>query len=501
MVHFRFTSIFFTIVITFALVCHTRQKDVAEDLEGSNIVLLRSKIFSLIDSLLNQIQGAKPSSHTELEEIVDDPSVDYGDDKKYFDYYSNFENELIEIHTENTLGDGHCEMLNGSRGRCMATPKCLQLEPNRTAFALCEWSQHPVTGERHPLKLCCREKIKSNENVNSEFDDDEEKLSEENWSKKFAFTGFPTADGFEWSFYGLPNFAFSEHHQSSWHNGQCGQTVYGPNYRHISRERHIFELSKRALNSSISNYNYPRIVSGVSVGLGVIPWMISIYMRDQFICGGSLIDAMHVLTAAHCFAPGSNPEWFYVRYGSVVLHEGHAIPVNRIFIHPGYKAPIIYHDIAIVKLASPITFSSSVQPICLATNRMYGNNLVGLKVTVSGYGDSNFEGKQSEFLQAVDIKVIENQFCDRNYRRLAESRKKFQYGIGRTLICAGYEHGIKDACQGDSGGPLTIKIKNLHYQIGIVSFGFRCAQPQFPGIYTAVSHYLKWIRKIIDQTV
>lgn len=167
--------------------------------------------------------------------------------------------------------------------------------------------------------------------------------------------------------------------------------------------------------------------------------------------------------------------------------------VKQILVHPKYQPPAIYHDIAIMELTEPIHLSPIVQPVCLATKHMYGNNLVGYKSTVSGFGDSGFEGKQSDFLQAVDIKVIENQFCDQNYKRLTESRKKFRYGIGRTLICAGYEQGIKDACQGDSGGPLTTEIRGTHYLIGIVSFGYRCAQPQFPGVYTAVSHYRKWI--------
>jgi secreted trypsin-like serine protease len=34
---------------------------------------------------------------------------------------------------------------------------------------------------------------------------------------------------------------------------------------------------------------------------------------------------------------------------------------------------------------------------------------------------------------------------------------------------------------------------NQFYLIGIVSFGFRCAEPGYPGIYTRVTAFLEWI--------
>ena len=134
-------------------------------------------------------------------------------------------------------------------------------------------------------------------------------------------------------------------------------------------------------------------------------------------------------------------------------------------MHESYTPPSIYHDIAVVTLEDKIRFNQFVQPVCLPGKRMFGDLMIEQTVMVSGYGDLSFGGRQAMRLQEVDLKVINNSYCDDNYKRLSESQRKFGNGIGKTLICAGHERGGKDACQVGGGfqHKFLFQIKNLFF--------------------------------------
>ncbi|XP_067125324.1 clotting factor B-like [Centruroides vittatus] len=216
--------------------------------------------------------------------------------------------------------------------------------------------------------------------------------------------------------------------------------------------------------------------------------------RFNYICGASIIADKYILTAAHCFNSWSNirrPSDYIVRVGSHRRNKGKNYEVSKITIHPHFKTGQYYDDIAILKLNSPIP---NVTPVCLPSNN---ERYDGKSVTVIGWGDTSYNGRPADALQEATINVIPNHQCNASYTRLKDS--SIPRGITSGFICAGNSWGGIDACVGDSGGPLMMDSPSGWKIIGIVSFGYQCAKPGFPGVYTRVSNYLQWIYDNIES--
>lgn len=106
-------------------------------------------------------------------------------------------------------------------------------------------------------------------------------------------------------------------------------------------------------------------------------------------------------------------------------------------------------------------------------------------------------GMMSPNLMQVQIPVISNEQCKESYRRIGQFIADIQFDD--RIVCAGFEAGGKDSCYGDSGGPLMLPVyksgKFSFYQIGIVSCGAACAEPNIPSMNTNVQYFADWIKK------
>ncbi|XP_035209906.1 proclotting enzyme-like isoform X2 [Stegodyphus dumicola] len=240
-----------------------------------------------------------------------------------------------------------------------------------------------------------------------------------------------------------------------------------------------------------------RVVGGHESYPGQWPWMAALFIitarGKEFWCGGSLINSMYILTAAHCLSDRRgykyNPRQMVVRLGEhhLLNSDGKGIQeygVASLKPHPQFQRNGFYNDIGLVKLSRPVKFTDYIQPVCLPSKSM--KSMVGVMATVVGWGAMNYGTRGTGSMQQVSMPIWDNKDCDQRYYQ----------PITSNFVCAGYNEGGKDACQGDSGSPLMVPNNSRQWTVvGIVSFGTKCASPGYPGVYTRVSEYIDWIRQ------
>ena len=238
------------------------------------------------------------------------------------------------------------------------------------------------------------------------------------------------------------------------------------------------------------------IINGTIASQQRYPYAVFFQDDDFPFCGGSLIAADVVLTAAHCI-PDDYVGNITVMEGEYNLTDsdlGDVVRIRENILHPLYNKEIINDfDIALTFLERPITIEKG-SLVHLNSNNSYppGDTIA----TYLGWGVVNSRGDASNILREVDVSVLTNEECNEIEGRTMDMNLYFSMSgrITPSMLCT-FTQG-KDSCQRDSGGPLIVRGADASrdIQIGVSSWGVNCADPIFPGVASRVSYSWDFVR-------
>lgn len=233
------------------------------------------------------------------------------------------------------------------------------------------------------------------------------------------------------------------------------------------------------------------ITGGVITNVSRTPFVVRVYTDALWVgfCGGSLIGARKVLTAAHCVNGVEGRRTYVGVYQNDILANAtpsdplsDVIFVVDVFVHPRYDPRDITrgNDVAVLTLErAPSRFGTANGPKSIPLgNASFWPRLAYDQPSdaayVVGYGSYTYGGPQSMYLRIAHVHLYSH----------AECISYLGHSLSESNLCAGLPD--KGSCSGDSGGPLVIAYNGAFVQVGIVSWGVRdCGS--VPGVYSLTS--------------
>lgn len=255
----------------------------------------------------------------------------------------------------------------------------------------------------------------------------------------------------------------------------------------------------------------PRIIGGSVAANGSWPSQAALLFSGvsnpsaaQF-CGGTLIDEYWVLTAAHCVTdedgvvtPASAVQVAVGINDLTAIAPSNRIGLASIKVNPGWNPATEQWDFALLELSS-----RSNQPTTeLISSSQTSLTAGGQPAQVAGWGCTSQTagacnpGGYPDDLMEANVNFISDAQC------LGGA----SYGAAfypSSMICAGsFTLGSPDTCYGDSGGPLiAFGPGGERLLAGLTSWGYECALPNYPGVYSRVASARSWILGTLGENL
>ncbi|XP_010600173.1 serine protease 57 [Loxodonta africana] len=229
------------------------------------------------------------------------------------------------------------------------------------------------------------------------------------------------------------------------------------------------------------------IIGGHEVAPHSRPYMASVRFEGQHHCGGFLLRAQWVVSAAHCFS-NRDPVDGLVVLGAHDLRipepTQQVFSIKEAFRHPDYQLSSHANDICLLKLNGSAVLGSDVGLLKLP-RRGAGLPKAEARCRVAGWGFTSDFQDAPPGLMEVEVRVLGLDACNSSWSGQ----------LSPAMLCThSGDRQRRGFCTADSGGPLVCKSR-AH---GLVSFsGFWCGDPKYPDVYTQVSAFVTWIWGVV----
>ncbi|XP_017776782.1 PREDICTED: serine protease snake [Nicrophorus vespilloides] len=287
--------------------------------------------------------------------------------------------------------------------------------------------------------------------------------------------------------------SYPDKYKACGHDGMVDRVCCDPKYKQTKSRKYCDTLYKRRVIDVYGNTVYDSTIPFPRNYQAIAALGQRNDSSTKWVCTGSLISNKFVVTAAKCVNQSIN----IIRLGDTYLEddndgiETQEYGVLRHIVHPKYKYPFVYNDIALIELNDTVRFTNHVKPICVYDDAMLREPLLG---------EVGYNGSSVEYIQVIRVN---KRACDLYFEQ-DKFANLVPFGFDPDTQICGSSHLDHSRCQPSFGAPLQSVDLNYYYTsflIGITVIRKPCSNTNEPGLYTKVSHYAPWIESIIFPDV